>query len=134
MTQNNFKLHIEGPDAEEAAKKMSELIENEFGQKPVRITPEQREIIPDQGDDVAKIDPAAIAALILTIPSALLAVRDLSERFRKKESVDLMIRVAGELRENYPSMNISITAPKGVTVKLDMAKSEDILSAASETK
>ena len=120
MPQDTFKLQIEGPDAEDTANRLSELIEKKLGQKPSRT-------IPEKPKGVVRTDPLAVAAIILAIPSALLAIRDLRDRSPKKETVEVIINFGDKEHKKNPETNITITVPKGSTVKLHMAEADDIL-------
>jgi hypothetical protein len=125
MTERSFKLCIEGPEAEERAKELSSFIEKEFGERPVQQSKEKLQ----QRERFRSVDPLALAAIVLAVPSALLAATDLVARMKKKGKIDALIQWAKEQRHEG---SVTIIAPDGTAVHLHKTNSGEILDAASE--
>lgn len=89
---------------------------NEWGAEP---TVEER--TPTTAD--TKTDPVAIAALILSIPAAILAVADLGERIAKRRRADALIDCA----RNQPRVSIVVKVADGVGVDLAATTSDRLL-------
>ncbi len=75
-------IRVEGATAEdvEAARRDLEAMAQGWGQE---ITAAPGAGTPHQGEGKA-VDPVALASLVLSIPSAALAVQDLADRIRKR--------------------------------------------------
>jgi hypothetical protein len=119
----DFKLYIEGEDAEERAWELANLIEKELGQQPNW----EQQKPPHVKEKVKAVEPISVAALILSIPSVLLAALDLVDRLKKKKKVDLLIQWA----KDNPG-EISIRTPEGTVIQLQNADSGKILDAAKK--
>ena len=127
MKEKRFKLSLEGSGAEQKAHELSLFIEKEFGTKPIPL----RE--PIHKEDEQKADPLTITALILAVPSAVLATVDLIDRIRKKKATDRLIKWAEEQHKKDPNITIHITTPDGISLELYKAKSVEIMDAASDS-
>ncbi|MGH3922169.1 MAG: hypothetical protein ACRDTT_04750, partial [Pseudonocardiaceae bacterium] len=75
------------------------------------------------------IDPVSVAALILSIPSAALAVLDLADRMRKRQRAQQIIAKAGELRADR-NAQASIVTVRGA-IPLDAMRPDDLLDLTS---
>jgi hypothetical protein len=130
--ESTFKLHIEGPNASEAEKELSSLIEDEFGQRPIRMADQK-----PNANDHKVVDTLSVAlsvtSLILSVPAAIVAVSDLIERVKKKKVTDRLIQWAQEYYEKNPNTAITITTPEGTSFELRKAETVDILDAAQRT-
>ena len=120
-----FKLRIDGPHGDEAEQELSSLIEKEFCIKPTRVA-EQK--LNSETHKVA--DPISVAALVLSVPAAIVAVVDLIERVKKKKAADRLIQWAQDYHEKNPDTTITITTPEGISCELRKAETVDILDAA----
>jgi len=123
MMERHFKLNVSGPEAEENAGELVEFVEKEFDCKPVCL----KTGIGENRRGYRSVDPVAIAAFIVAVPSAVLATIDLVERRKKKEKVDRLLQWLQDKK-----VNITITTPNGTTMQLDAADSADILNAAND--
>lgn len=126
MPETDIIFRIEGPDAAEAAAELSREIEKTLGQKPGL-----KKADPPRTDDPVKVDPVAVAALVLAVPSALLAAADLVQRFKKKKQIDLIIEIAKKHNAENPETQIRISGPKGVSVHLHQADADSVIDMAS---
>jgi len=133
MSKSDFKILVQGPEAEETAGELAELIKKEFGHEPGMEKGTAAEPGPGK-----KVDPnliaagASLAAVILSIPASLLTVRDLLSRPKKKKQIDMIIQWDKDRHGNNPGVNISISPPEGVSVNLRMAETSAIMDAAAK--
>jgi hypothetical protein len=81
----------------------------------------------DDGDKV--IDPVAVASLVVSIPSAVLAVQDLADRIRKRRRAQELIDQAQQLAARH--VTIYLTSP-GRTVELRTLTPDQLLDLADE--
>ena len=114
MTQQYYELQIEGPGSEAAADALADLLEKEFGERPVRMEAKPVQDASDPG----RVDPIAAVALALSIPSAVLAAVDAVQRSEKKKKADLIIEWAVKQGKQNPDLNIRVTPPEGVSMLL----------------
>jgi hypothetical protein len=121
MMASDFKFNIAGPGAEEIAKELADNIEKEFGRRPESLSAESSSL----RGITRSIDPVALAAIIVAVPSAILATADLVARMKKKDKMDKLLDWL-----NDKKVNVTITSPDGTTIKLDAAGSKNILDAA----
>jgi hypothetical protein len=54
---------------------------------------------PTTSPDTKVIDPVAVASLIVSIPSAILAIADITDRVHKRRRADQLIKHAQQLKE-----------------------------------
>lgn len=123
MKRSNFKLRIEGERAEKISKDLAVFIKDELGWEPVRELHEVR----SPGNKEKVVTPLALAAIILAVPSAVLAVLDIVERMKKRKEIDRLIQWA----KNQPG-KITIISPDGTAIQLENANSGKILDAANK--
>jgi hypothetical protein len=108
-----LRLYLEGAAAEQAAREIEDFFAQEFGHPPVRVAPEV------QTDRGKKADPVAVAALILTIPSAILATLDLAERIQLRKKLRRLIDLVRRQK-----------AEKGTVIRLETPTGlQDLLTA-----
>jgi hypothetical protein len=74
------------------------------------------------------IDPVSVAALIVSIPSAALAVLDLRDRMRKRQRATQIIEKAGELCAGRDARAYVVTVQGAVP--LDRMRPDDLLDLA----
>jgi hypothetical protein len=87
-----LELILNGADAEGAARDLATALEDAGLELALR---------PLDGEAAAPhkvIDPIAVAALVLSIPAALLAVLDLGDRIAKRRRAKKLIETAGRIR------------------------------------
>ncbi|EGV33789.1 hypothetical protein ThidrDRAFT_0478 [Thiorhodococcus drewsii AZ1] len=88
----DLELILKGPGTEEAlAALKAVLADTEATLTSTPVT--EGDSLPDKA-----IDPVAVATLVVTIPSAVLAVRDMAERIVKRRRAKDLIATAGRLR------------------------------------
>ncbi|MGW8889516.1 hypothetical protein [Streptomyces sp. NPDC055749] len=93
-------IELVGADTEAAGKSISVLTSSwGFPSEPVRAGK------PVEDSDIKGVDPVAVTALIMSIPSAMLAVADITDRIRKR-------RRAGELIERAQQLQTQQTAAR----------------------
>jgi hypothetical protein len=99
MAQARLELIIEGHDPRPAAAGLAALIES-FGAETTAET-----LKPDDASDEARrvVDPIALAALIVSIPSAVLAVVQIgdriADRMEKRRRAKHLLERARQIRE-----------------------------------
>jgi len=120
----DLKIRLEGQGSEEAAGLLAQALEKELGHEPAIKRLEA------SGDQKTKLDPVAVAALLVAIPSGLLAAFDLVQRFKKKEKAAVVIEQAQSLVEGRPGLRITISTPGGTTVRLDRMDPNDLIDLA----
>ena len=105
MAHPDFFLEVVGPNAERVRQELSDLFDSEFGKRlSMKNSPEVCRKLFDGagrqtmlgrnrvGPDVGTI--AAVASLVLTIPPAILAIKDLLEWAKKKPKWEKVIECA----------------------------------------
>jgi hypothetical protein len=80
-------------------------------------------------DDRKVIDPVSLAALVLSFPSAVLAVQDLADRIRKRRRAKELIDQAQQLAAQQ--VTVSLTS-QGRTVELRTLNPDQLLDLAGE--
>ena len=94
MMANTLKVLVRGDASEEGVRALESLWPS-FGDESTV----QREKLDDLPEDARKaIEPIALAALILSIPSAALAVWDLADRIKKRRRAQTLIDEAKRLQ------------------------------------
>jgi hypothetical protein len=129
MDSQKFQFRLEGAGAEEAAEEMAALIQRDLG-----ITPEKFPARVTDENTGTRTDPIALAALILAIPSAVLATVELIERIRNKEKLDRLIEQSRKLQKKHSTTRIRIITPKGKVIELENITSSEMLDIAAEEK
>jgi hypothetical protein len=87
-------IQLDGPSAGtvQAASRGLQAITQAWGHPAIETPPAQ-----GTDNEVKSIDPASLAALILSIPSTALAVMDLTDRIRKRKRATELIDHARQL-------------------------------------
>jgi len=127
MITNNLKFNIQGPQAQTVAQELAAMITQTFDQS-AQIT--ESPLAKTSGN--TKADPVAIAALVIAIPSAVLAVVDLVQRSKKKTKADHVIDFAQRQHRQNPQTAITITIPDGVSVNLHQTDSNTLIDLACQ--
>ncbi|EDM77956.1 hypothetical protein PPSIR1_19144 [Plesiocystis pacifica SIR-1] len=73
---STLRIRVTGPGADKLAKELAERFADNFGEEVV-LAPEHA-----AAQNTVRGDPVAVAALILSIPGAVLATIDLAERMK----------------------------------------------------
>lgn len=114
MPDTTVIFNVNGPAREEVQKRITSFFEREFN-----CTPEiQRTQAPLKNSGKKDFVGAAsllvsIVTLLISIPSAVLASRDLMDRMDKKKKLEALIDEAKKLHEAYPETDITITTQEG---------------------
>jgi hypothetical protein len=96
-----LEFTITGPDAAQAAEVLEAVLLDHMA-----VQPERRTVNNDRAEPKRAVDPIAVAALIVSIPSALLAIADLADRIRKRRKAE---EVLGKVKQLIVNGNVSIT-------------------------
>jgi len=125
MKEEEFRISVEGEGIEGPIKKLTEFIKDlndQTGWRPAWTTP-------GSSQSNTKLEPISVAALILAVPSAVLATLDIIARRKKREKLDSIIAWAKKQKAS-----ITITYPDGTFVQLKNATSGQLLDAANKGK
>lgn len=126
---SDLRFHLQGQHAEATAEALEAFFSETFAEaarrEPVRqphpVTPER------------SLDPVAVAALIVSIPSGVLAVMDLAERLKLKEKIARLTTLARrEWREH--GTRIWLQRRNATPLALDAADPAAILDAAASER
>lgn len=123
---NELRFHIEGPASKQIAQSLEAFLEAEFEVRPERREGDQG-ITPPGGRE--RTDPVAVAALIVAIPSGILAAMDLAERIHLKDKVQRLIEWVRKSKTS-PSDRIFLVFREGKVLPLDEATPAQIMDAA----
>ncbi|MEK2491177.1 hypothetical protein WN990_16610 [Kitasatospora purpeofusca] len=85
-------IEIVGPGAE-AARESIAAVTTDWGQ-PAETIPSTATVT---GPDTKGVDPVAVTSLLLSVPSAVLAVADIADRIRKRRRAGELIEQARQL-------------------------------------
>ncbi|MFD7682189.1 hypothetical protein [Streptomyces sp. NPDC060187] len=86
-------IEIVGADAEAAGKSIADLTSSWGYQTEPAPTAE-----PANAPDTKGVDPVAVTSLIVSVPSAMLAVADIADRIHKRRRAGELIECAQQLR------------------------------------
>jgi hypothetical protein len=118
----DLQLVLSGENVQSAAETLSQLlVEGETDTAVSRIAPTA---LPKVTRRI--IDPISLGALILAIPSAILAVIDLTDRFRKRQKAQSLIETAKTIKDDSGVLT-SIVLVDGSTRALDELTADDLL-------
>ena len=120
-------FRITGPAAEAAAGELETIL----GQDVACFTATRSTPPPSTGADHKAIDPVALGALILSIPSAVLAVVDITERIRKRKKAQQAIDCAKQ-HSIQNTVNIFVVTPSGPLPLKDLT-ADRLLELTAET-
>lgn len=90
----DIRLHIEGADRNAVADEIEAFLAETFDTKPTRLP------VGRAGGGAMRSDPAAVAALVLSVPGAVMAAMDMAERMRLKDKLGGLIALARRRRES----------------------------------
>ena len=125
-------IQLDSATAENAAEARSSLQAltrswgHEISQAPPTATPAAGTA---HGDDGKAIDPVSLTALVLSIPSAALAVSDLADRIRKRRRARELVDHAQHLAAQQ--VTIYLISP-GRTIELRTLTPDQVLDLAGE--
>lgn len=114
MPETSIQFSVRGPDEDQVSKEIAVFFESRFGQRPTvhKARPAGKQ---DGTKDFvgAATLVAGIVGLFLTIPGAVLASRDLADRMDKKDTLDELIQLAGDLHQQYPDTDVTVKTDRG---------------------
>ncbi len=122
---HTMKFEFEGPNAEIMANDLGNLLAVEFADWPQRFETLHRS--PRDGDLGVRGDPVAVAALVLSVPSAILATWDLATRIRVRERVERLIRWYQQQRRSNRQTKITVIGLDGRSSALDQLPIAEIV-------
>ncbi|MBU2548924.1 MAG: hypothetical protein KKB20_10960 [Proteobacteria bacterium] len=133
MPVNDLEFHVAGPRAEENARELSALLESLFGR------PAQTLRAGESGRPAERFDAntMAVAALIVAIPSGILATLQLADRCELKEKIQRLIDWAKTRRREDERHLIAMVAAKSEVQPLDRAdavRTVDALAVSAKAK
>ena len=108
MPEADFKLHIQGPEAEVAARELSAFFQEEFACAANRISQPNTQGFSGSPE---RADPIAVTALVLAIPSAILASVHLADRIKKKEKIQRLIEWTKNKRKKSSKLSFHFSTP-----------------------
>ena len=123
MDKKEFNLIINGTDAGEASEEIKKILKDEFGYDILKAA--EREDYPD--GQTKAVDPVAVGALILAIPSAFLTVLHLKDRWRKKEQLDRSLKKIDKQVVRKKEITLKIQYPDGMTKEMSAVDTVEIL-------
>lgn len=126
---SDLKLHLQGSQTEATATALEAFFAETFGEPARRESP-----LPPPVSEAAKAaDPIAVAALVLSIPGALLATVDLAERLQLKQKIERLIALARrEWREH--GTRIWLRRRDATPLALDEIEPAEVLDAADQAR
>jgi len=126
---SDLEFHLQGAQAATTAAALETFFAETFGAEIRRENPPP----PAVGKAEKAVDPIAVAALVLSIPSALLATMDLAQRLQLKQKVDRLIALARrEWREH--GTRIWLRRRNATPLALDEIEPAAVLDAAEQAR
>jgi hypothetical protein len=100
----------------EAARRNLQALAHSWGQELAEVPADTSEASGTVHDDGKVIDPISLTALVLSIPSAALAVADLADRIQKRRRAKELIDQAQQLADQQVTVSlVSQDGPVAVT-------------------
>lgn len=101
---SDLELVLNGAEAESAIAELAAAL----GEPDLQLTPRR---LPNPAAEAGQkaIDPVAVAALLLSIPGAVLAVVDLTDRIAKRRRAKALIEAAGRMRSERRVEIVALT-------------------------
>ena len=118
MPQHYIEFQFAGEARDILAKELSDLCAVHFADWP-QTTVQKTQVV--EGD---KSDPVAVAALIIAIPSAVLASWDLAQRMQLKTKVDHLLAWAQDKARQNAAARTTLHLSKEQVIPLHQAKAE----------
>jgi hypothetical protein len=113
----------------DAAKQSLSTMAQNWGTEIAEVPAEATTTAGTSDDDRKVIDPVSLAALVLSFPSAVLAVQDLADRIRKRHRAKELIDQAQQLATQQ--VTVTLTS-QGRTVELRTLNPDQLLDLAGE--
>ncbi len=124
MSDDLILFHIEGPDGDETARELFDLLRAEFGVRPERMDRETR-----RRADPGRPDPIPVTALIIAVPGEVLAAFDPTAGARALESLGRVVAWAVEKEKTAPDERIAVQPPEGKIYPLKDLDAETLIQA-----
>ena len=124
-----IQLESATTDNTEAAKRTLEVMAHSWGAEITGAPAEAAAAGTIHHDDGKIIDPVSIATLVMSIPPAVLAVRDLADRIRKRRRANELIDYAQQLASQQ--VIVRLVSPSR-TVELRTLTPDQLLDLAGE--
>lgn len=94
-------IEFVGADVEAAGKSVAALTSS-WGYQPEPVSAPE----PVNDPDAKVVDPISVTALVVSIPSAMLAVADIADRIRKRRRASELIERAQQLRAQHAAVRL----------------------------
>ncbi len=122
MPDTPIRFHIEGPDGDETARELFDLLRKEFGVRPERMDRETRRRIDPQGTDAVRV-----TALIYAVPHGALAAADSTEAAQRTAALERVVAWAMEKETSAPAERITIQPPEGALQPLGRLEAAEFI-------
>lgn len=119
------RIEITGAGAEDTRAELEAWWKAEMGEELRRVTSAPIAL----EEPTRSADPVAVAALILGIPSAIVATMDIAKRIELTKKVGQLIEWAREKRRKHPKLRIALVDEAGQSVDVAAAEPPDVLEA-----
>lgn len=93
----------------------------------------QERVFQEPKKDTEKaFDPVTIAAVVFTIPPAIIATLDLIERKKTRDKLDLLIELVQKQQEKTPDTQTNLINPDGMSSPLVSLNSLELIETAAK--
>jgi len=126
MTGSQIEFRVSGPEADQDARELADLLAAEFDGWPSRVAkrPPDARAEPRRGEEALML-----VAVLLAVPPFALATWDLAVRTKAVEAARRLIAWAKQRRARGREDRITWRAPDGRAAPLDEARAEEIADA-----
>lgn len=124
MSDPLFQFQFMGENKSESANSFAQYVNSLFDTSAVPTGQQQSS---DSAD--SKTDPVALAAFVISIPSAILAAMDIVDRIKKKKKLDELLNKMRQL-EKTQKTTIRLISPKGEVLEISQISSGKMLDMA----
>lgn len=118
-------IEISGPEADAIGMELAAWWKTEIGDELRPAAPSQAVL----GEDQRGADPIAVAALILAVPSAIVATADLAKRIELTKKVGQFIAWVRGKRLQHSKLRIAVVDLQGRAIDVATATPPDVLEA-----
>lgn len=113
MPDNLILFHVEGPDGDETARELFDLLRKEFSVRPERMDRETRRRTDPTGGE-----PSRVTSLIIAIPDDALTAADPDDTAPRTAALERVVAWAGKKEKTAPEERIAVQSPKGAVEPL----------------